>query len=114
MTKYNKADKLRRDCKADLEKIKKIANDREKEIKKTNSIKERMEIDQMFRARSSSMEKKENRSYELYNNYIHQAFHRDDIEKALKLTRDFVSIRFLRLLQHFDQKRMKKGRQMSA
>lgn len=114
MTKYDKADKLRKDCKADLGKITKITNDREKAIKKTDSIKERAEIDQMYRQRIASFEKKENRSYELYNSYIHSAFHRDDIEKALKLTRDFVSLRFLRLLQHFDQKRMKKGRQMSA
>lgn len=114
MTKYDKAEKLRKDCSSDTSRVKKIKNDWEKQLKKANSIQERKEIDQMYQGRLSSCEKKEERSYEAYYSYIHQAFHRDDINKALKLSRNFASMRFLRFLQMYDQRRMKKGRQMSA
>lgn len=114
MTKYEKAEKLRKDCNSDSSRMKKITSEWEKQANKASTMQERQEIDKMYQSRVNSLEKKEDRSYEAYYNYIHSAFHRDDIDKALKLSRNFVSIRFLRFLQMYDQKRMKKGRQMSA
>lgn len=113
MTKYDKADKLRKDCNADSARVKKIVNEWDKAVNKASSMQEKQEIDQMYQGRVSSCEKKEDRSYEAYYRYVHSAFHKDDIDKAVRLTRNFTSLRFIKILQMLDQKRMKKGRQSS-
>lgn len=114
MTKYDKADKLRKDCNFDSARWKKIKNEWEKQSNKSITIKERQKIDKMYQSRANSCEKKAIQSYEYYYNYIHSAFHRDDINKAMKLTRNIMSRSFMLILQKLDQKRMKKGWQMSA
>ncbi len=98
MTKYQKADLLRKKYVAAFEEATYLMAEYEENSES-----------KLYKMLADTAQKEEDEAFKCYSSYIHCAFHQNDIKKAMLKTKRFATKEFLIYLTLLDQRRIKKG-----